>query len=135
MRDTSLGRTLTLVLRRRDWLLAKIFVGAGLLLLASAIWYIWPYWQISGHFVTLPSVQPSRLYARPYRLFLGERLTPEALADRLTNLHYTPAVDGELEPGRFRASAEQVAVFRRRFAATTATAAATCWSSTSTATE
>ena len=116
----SLGRTLTLVLRRRDWLLAKIFVGAGLLLLASAIWYIWPYWQISGHFVTLPSVQPSRLYARPYRLFLGERLTPEALADRLTDLHYTPAVDGELEPGRFRASAQQVAVFRRRFPATTA---------------
>ena len=116
----SLGRTLSLVLRRRDWLLAKLFAGAGVLLLASALWYIWPYWQLSGHFATLPTVQPSRLYARPFRLFLGERLTPEGLAQRLTGLHYTPAVDGELEPGRFRASAQQVAVYRRHFPAATA---------------
>ncbi len=116
----SLGRTLTLVLRRRDWLLAKLFVGAGVLLLASAVWYIWPYWQLSGHFATLPTVQPSRLYARPFRIFLGERLTPEGLALRLNGLHYTPAVDGELEPGRFRASAQQVAVYRRHFPAATA---------------
>ncbi len=116
----SLGRTLTLVLRRRDWLLAKLFVGAGLLLAASALWYIWPYWQLSGHFATLPSVEPSRLYARPFRLYLGERLKPEALTERLLALHYTPAVDGELEPGRFRASGPQVAVFRRRFPSATA---------------
>ncbi len=116
----SLGRTLTLVLRRRDWLFAKIFVGAGLLILASALWYLWPYWEMSGHFVTLPTVQPSRLYARPYRLYLGARLKPEALADRLSALHYAPAVDGELEPGRFRSSAQQVAVFRRHFPGATA---------------
>lgn len=111
----SLGQTLTLALRRRDWLLAKLFAGAGLLLAASALWYIWPYWQLSAHFVTLPTVQPSRLYARSFRLFPGERLTPEALAGRLTDLHYTAAVEGELEPGKFRASAQQVAVFRRHF--------------------
>lgn len=111
----SLGRTLTLVLRRRDWLLAKIFVGAGLLLAASALWYIWPYWQLSGHFATLPTVQPSRLYARPFRLFPGERLSPDGLAARLTGLRYEAAVDGELEPGRVRASAQQVAVYRRHF--------------------
>ncbi|MEO7972583.1 MAG: transglycosylase domain-containing protein, partial [Thermoanaerobaculia bacterium] len=116
----SLGRTLTLVLRRRDWLLAKIVVGAGLLLLASAIWYIWPYWQLSGHFATLPTAQPSRLYARPFRLYPGARLTPEALTARLISLHYSAAIDGELEPGRFRASAQQVAVFRRHFPAVTA---------------
>ena len=116
----SLGRTLTLVLRRRDWLLAKLFAGAGLLLAASALWYIWPYWQLSGHFATLPTVQPSRLYARAFRLFPGEQLTPEALAARLTELHYVQAVDGELEPGRFRAGAQQVVVFRRHFPAVTA---------------
>ncbi len=111
---------MTLVLRRRDWLLAKLFAGAGLLLLASALWYIWPYWQLSGDFATLPTVEPSRLYARSYRVFPGARLTPEALADRLTDLHYVPAVEGELEPGRFRAGAQQVAVYRRSFPSTTA---------------
>ena len=116
----SLGRTLTSVLRRRDWLLAKLFAGAGILLLVSAVWYIWPYWQLSGHFATLPTVQPSRLYARPFRLFTGERLTAEELTGRLVELHYTSAVDGELEPGRFRASAQQVAVYRRHFPSATA---------------
>ena len=111
----SLGRTLTLVMRRRDWLLAKIFVGAGVLLLASALWYIWPYWRLSGDFATLPSVQPSRLYARPFRIFVGERLSPESLVARLVDLRYTAAVDGELEPGKYRAAAQQVAVFLRRF--------------------
>ncbi len=106
-------------MRRRDWLLAKIFVGAGVLLLASALWYIWPYWQLSGHFATLPTVQPSRLYARPFRLFVGERLTSEALAGRLADLHYAPAVEGVLESGRFRAGAQQVAVFRRSFPSAT----------------
>ncbi len=118
--ERSLGRTLTLVLRRRDWLLAKLFAGAGLLLAASALWYIWPYWQLSGHFATLPSVEPSRLYARPFRLFLGERLTAEGLAGQLLALHYVPAVEGELEPGRFRASGPQLTVFRRRFPAASA---------------
>ena len=116
----SLGRTMTLVLRRRDWLLAKIFGGAGLLLLASAVWYIWPYWQLSGDFVTLPTVEPSRLYARPFRIYPGARLAPEALAERLAALHYVPAVEGELEPGRFRAGAQQVAVYRRSFPSTNA---------------
>ena len=116
----SLGRTLTLVMRRRDWLLAKIFVGAGVLLLASAIWYIWPYWQLSGRFATLPTEQPSRLYAQSFRLFLGEHLTSEALAGRLSDLHYAPAVDGELVPGMYRAGSQQVAVFRRHFPSSTA---------------
>jgi penicillin-binding protein 1B len=106
-------------MRRRDWLLAKIFVGAGVLLLAGAFWFIWPYWQLSGQFATLPTVQPSRLYARPFRLYVGQRLTSEALAKRLVELHYETAVDGELEPGRFRAAAEQVAVYRRRFPSAT----------------
>ncbi len=107
-------------MRRRDWLLAKIFVGAGVLLLASALWYIWPYWQLSGHFATLPTVQPSRLYARPFRLFLGERLTPAELAARLAELHYATAVEGELVPGRFRAGPQEVAVYRRPFPSATA---------------
>ncbi|MEO8275493.1 MAG: PBP1A family penicillin-binding protein [Thermoanaerobaculia bacterium] len=116
----SLGQTLTMALRQRDGLLVKVFVGAGLLLLASALWYIWPYWQLSGHFATLPTVQPSRLYAQPFRLFPGERLTPEALVARLVELHYLPADEGELEPGRFRSTPLQVGVFRRHFPSATA---------------
>lgn len=112
---SSLGQTLTLVLQRRDWLLAKLFAAAGILLLGSALWYLWPYWQLSGHFVTLPSVQPSRLYARSFRLYPGQRLEADALTTRLVALHYVAAAEGELEPGRFRASASEVSVYRRRF--------------------
>ena len=111
---------MSFVLRRRDWLLAKLFAGAGLLLLASAVWYIWPYWQLSGDFATLPTVEPSRLYARPYRIFPGARLSPAALVAQLADLHYAPAVEGELKPGRFRAGAQQVAVYRRSFLSATA---------------
>ena len=113
----SLGQTLSFALRRRDWLLAKIFAGAGLLLMAGLVWYIWPYWQLTGRFATLPSEQPSRLYARSLRLAPGARLSVKGLEERLSTAGYLPAEEGELVPGRYRVSGEQVSIFRRRFAA------------------
>src|SRR6187399_1139952 len=98
----SFGQSLTLVLRRRDWLLAKLFIIAGALLLAASVWYVWPYWQLSGRFETLPEEQPSRLYARSFRVAVGDRLASEALVARLEQAHYAHADQGELVPGTFR---------------------------------
>ena len=116
-RTRSLGQTLALALRRRDWLLAKLFVMAGILLLGGALWYVWPYWQLTGRFATLPAEQPSRLYSRAFRLALGERLAVETLVAKLESAGYFRAVEGELVPGTYRVSGEQISIFRRRFPA------------------
>jgi penicillin-binding protein 1B len=105
------------VLKRRDWLLAKIFSIAGALLVLAAVWYIWPYWELSGRFATLPDQRPSRLYARPFRIAVGDRLEPEAVVARLAAARYLPAVEGELLPGTFRLSGERLSIVRRRFPA------------------
>lgn len=111
----SLTQSLTLILRRRDWLLAKTFLIAGAVLLAGATWYIWPYWQLSGRFASLPLEQPSRLYSRAFRIGVGDRLTSEKLVERLVAARYVPAVEGELLPGTYRESSEQISILRRRF--------------------
>ena len=109
--------TLTAVLRRRDWLLAKIFAGAGVAVAALFLWSLWPYWRLSGEFETIPKVQPSRLYGRPLRLSPGQGLSVEQLVTRLGALSYHAANADGLTPGRFHASGSQVAVARRKFRA------------------
>ncbi len=111
---TPLG-TLTLLLRRRDHLLARIFAAAGVAALAVLVWSIWPYWQLSGDFRTLPERQPSRLYARPFRLAAGQPLDPAAVAGRLAALGYRPAEGSGLVPGTYQLRDDQVSVARRRF--------------------
>jgi penicillin-binding protein 1B len=106
--------SITQVLRRRDWLLAKIFAGAGVVLVAALLWSIWPYWQLSGRFEGLPTHWPSRLYGRAFRLAPGLRLGAGALVARLEDLSYHKAA-GELGPGTFHRTGDEVAVFRRRF--------------------
>jgi penicillin-binding protein 1B len=108
---------MTMVLRRRDWLLAKIFAAVGVVLVATLVWSLWPYWRLSGEFRTLPEVQPSRLYGRPFRLAPGQALTAPALAARLEELSYHAAGADGLTPGTFRAGSSQLAVARRRFRA------------------
>ena len=109
--------TLTTVLRRRDWLLAKIFAGVGALVAVLFFWSLWPYWQLSGEFETLPSVQPSRLYGRPLRLAPGQGMSSAQLVARLEALSYHAANADGLTPGRFHAAGTQVAIARRKFRA------------------
>ncbi len=112
-----LGRTLSLALKRRDWLLAKIFAGVGIFVAVVFFWSLWPYWQLSEEFETLPSVQPSRLYGRPFRLSPGQGLAVAGLVERLDELSYHPAGERGLTPGTYRVTGDQVAVARRRFRA------------------
>lgn len=112
-----LGRTFSRLLRRRDGRLAKIFAGCGLLIAAAAVWYVWPYWRLSGEFAALPTAQPSRLYARPFRVAVGEELSPEALVRELDARRYRAAAGGDLVPGTYHLGGERLAVLRRRFPA------------------
>jgi penicillin-binding protein 1B len=114
---TGLLGSLTLRLRRRDHLLAKLFVAAALVGVALVAWSVWPYWRVSGRFETLPSAQPSRLYGRAFTLAPGMAVDADELGERLRALGYRPAGDAGLVPGTFSASAGRVAVARRRFRA------------------
>ncbi len=107
--------TLTAVLRRRDWLLAKIFVATGVVILGAMVWSLWPYWMLSGDFRTLPDGQPSRLYGRPFRLAPGLELGAAGLAARLDDLAYRRAGPNGLVPGSYRITGHELAVARRRF--------------------
>lgn len=101
------------VLRLRDRRLAWALGIAGLAVLAFVAASLWPYWQLSGRFRTLPEGQPSRLYARPFRLVPGQPLSSSALTARLEALHYAPAGASGLTPGTFRATPAAISVARR----------------------
>ncbi|HEX9799236.1 MAG TPA: PBP1A family penicillin-binding protein [Thermoanaerobaculia bacterium] len=115
--QSGLLGSLTLFLRRRDHRLAKLFVVVALVVVALVVWSIWPYWQLSGRFETLPSVQPSRLYGRAFTLAPGMAVGADELGERLRALGYRPADEAGLVPGTFRATAGRLAVSRRRFRA------------------
>jgi len=112
-RSGPLG-TLTLLLRR-DHRLAKLVLVVGLLALGLVAWAVWPYWQLSGHFESLPDAQPSRLYGRAFALVPGTPLAPAELVARLSELGYRPADAAAFLPGRYRVEGERVVFARRRF--------------------
>jgi len=106
---------MTSALRRRDWLLAKVFVAVGVVLVALLVWSVWPYWQLSQRFESLPAQQPSRLYGRAFEVAPGIRLELADLAARLDALGYHRAAESDLVPGTYRATERRLAVARRRF--------------------
>jgi len=75
--------SLTLLLRRRDHRLAKLFVAGAIVVLGVVAWSVWPYWQLSEQFESLPSVQPSRLYGAAFELVPGRAVAARELARRL----------------------------------------------------
>jgi len=78
------------------------FLGVTLLLvLAGAIWLIWPFWQLSGEFKNRSVKQPSRLYARSHRLTVGHSEDPARLILELDDLGYRRQKGGELARGEF----------------------------------
>ncbi|MCM2269174.1 MAG: PBP1A family penicillin-binding protein [Thermoanaerobaculia bacterium] len=109
--------SLTLLLRRRDHLLAKLFVGGAVVVLAVLAWSVWPYWQLSGSFETLPAEQPSRLFGSAFELAPGRALAARDLVARLDELGYQAAGDDGMTPGTYRAAGDRVSFFRRRFQA------------------
>jgi len=101
------------VVRLRDRRLAWVVGLAGLAALAFVVAGLWPYWQLSGRFRSLPERQPSRLYARAFRLTVGQRLAAVDLVARLAGLHYAPAGEAGVTPGTYRTSASGVSIGRR----------------------
>jgi penicillin-binding protein 1B len=109
--------SLTLLLRRRDRRLAKIFAAGALVVLGVLAWSVWPYWQLSEQFETLPAEQPSRLYGSAFELVPGRALDAGELEARLVALGYRVADDNGLVPGTYRAQGDRVTISRRRFLA------------------
>ena len=109
--------SLTLLLRRRDHRLAKIFAAGALVVLGVLAWSVWPYWELSGRFETLPAEQPSRLYGSAFELVPGRALDAGELEARLVALGYRVADDNGLVPGTYRAQGDRVTISRRRFLA------------------
>lgn len=110
-------RTLTRRLRRRERRLAWVAAILFSTLLAGLAVSVLPYWRLSASFEPLPEKRPTRVFARPFRLYPGQQLTLERLLERLQRIPYHPARDRGLLPGNFYATQDRVAILRRRYRA------------------
>ncbi|HEX2252344.1 MAG TPA: PBP1A family penicillin-binding protein [Thermoanaerobaculia bacterium] len=97
--------------RKARLVLLAVFV----VLVAVGAWLIQPFWQLSGQFADQPVRQPSRLYAQPTTLAVGERLEPDAVVEELRILGYRPAPDGAPPPGTYHRGQGSLVVHLRRF--------------------
>ncbi len=77
-------------------------------------WLLWPFWDLSGQFGSLPDLRPSRLYGQPMGLVTGQRLEAELLVDELLSLGYRERPDSKLRPGEFHRQDDSVGIFSRR---------------------
>lgn len=94
------GRLSRLLHSRRARWIAGLALAA---MVAGAAWLIWPFWQLSGQFDDHPARQPSRLYARPLELTVGEPFRPDAVVADLQAQGYRELEGGGgLPPGTFR---------------------------------
>lgn len=82
----------------------------------AALWIsVAPYWKLSATYQPFPEKSPSRAFSRPFQLYVGQQLNPEALVQRLQRIPYHPATQRGLLPGEYHFSGSRVAVLRRRF--------------------
>lgn len=66
--------------------------AVGLLLLLFSLWAMMPFWRLSRQFGSFSQPQPSRVYAQPVTLEVGDRVgSAERLADRLASLGFVEA--------------------------------------------
>ncbi|HUK12118.1 MAG TPA: transglycosylase domain-containing protein [Thermoanaerobaculaceae bacterium] len=98
---------------RRATLALAAFVALGL---AASLPLLVPAWRLLERVTSRVPGEPSRLYARPLALRLGERADPRQVRAQLDALGYA-ADDGRgpLEVGRLRVSGGTLAVRLRRF--------------------
>ncbi len=93
----------------RSIFLAALVCGGAL------AWLLWPFWQLSGQFAAHPTEQPSRLYGAAPELRPGGEWTRQSFLAWLEEAGYSAATGAELLPGSYRANAERIEVYRRRF--------------------
>ncbi len=87
-------------------------VALGLLFVAGVVFA----WQVARDFPRPPYAEPSRLYAQPEQLTVGDRRGPAALAANLADQGYREATGaGPLQSGTFRRGDEVLTVRLRRF--------------------
>ena len=93
---------------------ALIVGGALCLALAAAGLVLGPPWRQAGRLAALSPSEPSRLYARPRVVELGERSTPEELEAHLRAVGYWHgAFPGEPSPGAFQRAVDGLRIGRR----------------------
>lgn len=99
--------------RRRLAMVGALF---ALLVLAVSLWALWPYWQLSGQFDDVPTIQPSRLYGQPALLEAGKLIDLDAVVGALRAEGYRPLEEGErLSAGRFQRASGALTVAQRSF--------------------
>ncbi len=88
--------------------------SAGFLLLV--LWWLRPFWQLSGQFAETRREQPSRLYGRSVVLSQGGYVDAKNLARHLESVGYHQApASGPVAQGRFRITPGEVEVHLRSF--------------------
>lgn len=101
--------------------LRRIAAGAsvaGLAAAAGMLWLLLPAWRLAGRVADAASDAPSRLYARPLVLRVGERLDVRRLREELDALAYHEGRAGAVpSPGEFRLVPDGILVHLRRFPA------------------
>jgi penicillin-binding protein 1B len=101
--------------------LGRIAAGASVAVLAAAagmLSLLLPAWRLAGSVVGATSDAPSRLYARPLVLRVGERLELRRLREELDALAYHEDRDSTVpSPGEFRLVPGGILVHLRRFPA------------------
>jgi penicillin-binding protein 1B len=92
------------------WLLALLPIVVGLFLLR-------PYWKLSSTFEDLTFHQPSRLYAQPTILVVGQTFPEEHLITELEGENYREAADAQALPpvGRYRKFTDGLEIHLRTF--------------------
>jgi penicillin-binding protein 1B len=97
-------------LRRALLALAAIGVaGFGFL-----VWLLFPYLRVWGDIGAGPENAPSRLYALPHLLSVGDACAADDLAEELETLSYHPYEADSLPPGRYRVTDDNIFVHLRR---------------------
>lgn len=85
------------------------------MLLATGVWLVLPFWQLSSQFATHTARQPSRLYGASAVLRHGEVSSPRQLAETLRALGYREVDSKHPEVGEFHREGERLVVHRRAF--------------------
>lgn len=108
-------RDLAVMERRQRWVVVGSFVALGLSVVAGLLvaGYLV---QVAHRFPRQPFRQPTRLYAQPSVVAVGQAVTSAALVDELEDLGYgEAAAPGLLTRGSFRRSGDRFEVHLRAF--------------------
>ncbi len=104
------------LLRSRPRLRRTLYVIASILVVLFIVhlWLLFPYLRTFGDIGDGPENAPSRLYALPEEIRVGEEIGPEDLAHKLAALGYREWDEDVLPAGRYRLGDDALVVKLRR---------------------